>query len=164
MKKFIMLLGMILVLSCGCDTASSGDIISVEYHDDTIPGSDYSFEINTKNQEVSMNNSHYSSTADGTTRKVNKLVKVDNSEVFDMIVKAYNSGVFNSEWLPVFCSDLEDIDVVLKDVVVATRYDEMWETLYKDNDLNGDDTLTSLEEFKSTWGIMISELEGSKSE
>ena len=62
MKKFIAFLSLVTILISSCSSSSN---IVVDYHDDTIPGSDYHYEINTESKEIKMNNSHYTSTVDG---------------------------------------------------------------------------------------------------
>ena len=155
MKKFIAFLSLVTILISSCSSSSN---IVVDYHDDTIPGSDYHYEINTESKEIKMNNSHYTSTVDGKTHKVTKTVKVDNDEVFNLIKQAYKEGIYDSDWIYVFCNDLEDIDSILNNEEVAKEGDSLWEIEYKEKDTNGDGIVTSLEDFKYTWGIMISEL------
>ena len=81
-----------------------------------------------------------------------------NDEVFNLIKQAYNAKVCDSDWVYVFCSDLEGIDSILKNEEVAKEGDSLWEIEYKEKDANKDKVVTSLEDFKYTWGIMISEL------
>ena len=157
MKKFIALLSLVTILISSCNSNSSSNIV-VDYHDDTIPGSDYHYEINVESKEIKMDNSHYTSTVDGETHKVTKTVKVDNDEVFNLIKQAYKEGIYDSDWIYVFCNDLEDIDSILNNEEVAKEGDSLWEIEYKEKDTNGDGIVTSLEDFKYTWGIMISEL------
>ena len=91
MKKLVVVaLGLILVLS-GCSRGTSK--FSFDYHDDSIPGSDYHYEVNTNKKEIVMSNKHYSSTVDAKTIEVNKTIKVDNEEVLKYIQKAWDAGV-----------------------------------------------------------------------
>ena len=144
-------------------SSSSSSTIDFSYKDDSIPGSDYNYSIDTKNKIIKMNIKHFDSTLDGKPKITDKEVKVDNDKVFNYIIDAYNHNVLdnNSDWAYVFCSDLEDIDEVLKDEVIAKKGEvdnELWEVEYSDSDLNGDDVVTALEDFEFVWEQMLYDL------
>lgn len=147
----------------GSSSGSSSSTIDFNYKDDSIPGSDYNYSIDTKNKVIKMNIKHFDSTLDGKPKVIDKEVKIDNDKVFNYIIDAYNHNVLddNSDWAYVFCSDLEGIDKVLKDEVIAKKDDvdnELWEVEYSDSDLNDDDVVTALEDFEFVWEQMLYDL------
>ena len=157
MKKLVVVaLGLILVLS-GCSRGTSK--FSFDYHDDSIPGSDYHYEVNINKKEVVMSNKHYSSTVDAKTIEVNKTIKVDDEEVLKYIQKAWDAGVKDSDWIYDYCAELENLEEVLSKKTIARKSDENWGDVYEECDLNADGIVTTLEEFKYSFNLMLNELE-----
>lgn len=162
MKKLLLCIIMSIFLM-GCSKENSNNLNKklyvIDYNDDTIPGSTYHYEINGKSNEIKMQIKHFSSTADAKTNKIDKTITIDNQEVFQTIIEACEKNVEETDWIYVFCSDLEDMEDILKDDVVSTSNDDLWETAYKECDLDNNGEVTSLEEFKYTWNLMLSELD-----
>lgn len=137
---------------------NTNNTVRIEYFDDACPSSTFKFKINRETRELSIDVFHFSTAIDVGSSNNIKTVVVDDDEVFNLILKAYDRGVLDSGWAYSYCSMLEDIEDVLADTVVATSDDVMWDVMYSEDDTNSDGVLKAREEFISVFGLMLSDL------
>lgn len=137
---------------------NTNNIISIEYFDDACPSSTFKFKINRETRELNIDVFHFSTAIDVGSANNIKTVVVEDDEVFNLILKAYDRGVLDSGWAYSYCSMLEGIENVLGDTVVATSDDVMWDMMYSEDDTNSDGVLKAREEFISVFDLMLSDL------